>query len=507
MRNARDSETQQLKLSESKFKTVLRDSNDAVIVHDFGGRILAWNHGAEKILEALEADALGRNISEFIPEAKREKARIATTRLHGGVKVTPLETQRLAKDGRIVDIWQVASALRDEKGTPYAVMTTGRDITAAKARERALRNSDRELERRVDERTADLEQVSADLRGEKELLRITLASIGDAVMTTDLGGHITYLNRVAERLTGWSDAEVRGVPSPQIFRIIDEASGEPAVDPVQRAMQDGDVKWLPKPTLLIGRDGHELAIDDSSAPIHDNDGVTVGAVLIFRDVTEKRRAAEQLAHQAMHDSLTGLVNRREFMYRLTRILGEQHSEQNHALLYMDLDQFKIINDSCGHMAGDELLRQLSALMLANVRGRDTLARLGGDEFGLLLENCPMERALHIAHKVRQSVLDFRFGWRDKRFTLGVSIGAVPMVSGDSLASLMSAADNACYAAKELGRNRVHVYQPDAAALALRHGEMQWTSRIKVAFAEERFRLYYQPIVALQSSAAKFCCDY
>ena len=496
---ARKPELERFKLSESLLAAVSRDAHDSVVVHDFDGRILAWNRAAESMLGVLTAAALGRNFTEFMPEHLHESVRATKTRLRDGEVVAPYESRRRNHNGRLLDVWVVISLLRNEAGTPYAVVTTDRDITAAKAAEQALRDTEGGLEQRVAARTSELQRISDTLRGEKELLRVTLASIGDAVVTTDLGGNITYLNPVAELLTGWTNIEARDIPLTQVFRILSEATREPAEDPVQKCLRDGQVGGLANPTLLIRRDGQELSIDDTAAPIHDSAGQIMGAVLVFRDVTEKRRLAAQLADQATHDPLTGLVNRREFMRRLTRLLDTQQVNDHHALLYLDLDQFKIINDSCGHVAGDELLRQISALLLSDVRSRDTLARIGGDEFGLLLEHCAIERAVNIADALRQKMLDLRFGWQDKVFTLGVSIGAVPITPGGSLTNVMSAADAACYAAKDLGRNRVHVYQPDDTTVMLRHGEMQWTSRIKNALAEGRFRLYYQPIVALRPS--------
>lgn len=207
-------------------------------------------------------------------------------------------------------------------------------------------------------------------------------------------------------------------------------------------------------------------------------------------------ATQRLSHQASHDALTGLINRREFEARLERALASarQHG-QVHTLCYLDLDQFKVVNDACGHVAGDELLRQLSNLLQARLRESDTLARLGGDEFGVLLENCDLAAAEPVAEALRQTVKDYRFLWQDRAFGVGVSIGMVE-INRDSghLASLLSAADAACYAAKDRGRNRVHVYQEQDGEVQRRRGEMQWATRIGQAMEENRFRLYRQPII-------------
>ncbi len=216
-------------------------------------------------------------------------------------------------------------------------------------------------------------------------------------------------------------------------------------------------------------------------------------------------ATALLSHQASHDALTGLVNRREFEQRLERALRHvRELGQQHVMCYLDLDQFKIVNDTCGHVAGDELLRQLTFLLRKRLRERDTLARLGGDEFGLLLENCSLEDALGVADDIRQMVGDFRFAWQDKAFNVGVSIGLVAINGhSGSIASILSAADAACYAAKDKGRNRLHVYQESDADLMQRQGEMQWVSRITRALEEKRFLLYRQPIVSLDGSGGRW----
>lgn len=213
------------------------------------------------------------------------------------------------------------------------------------------------------------------------------------------------------------------------------------------------------------------------------------------------QATAKLSYQASHDMLTGLINRREFEARLERALSSaQHQAREHALCYMDLDQFKIVNDSCGHVAGDELLRQLTLHLQQEVRERDTLARLGGDEFGLLLENCPQDKALELAETMRKTVQDFRFSVGEKNFMVGVSIGIV-MINheSDNVVSLLTAADVACYAAKDNGRNRIHLYQMQDSELAKRRGEMQWVNRIHLAIAENRLQLYFQQIKPLQNT--------
>ncbi|MEO5702345.1 MAG: EAL domain-containing protein [Gammaproteobacteria bacterium] len=347
--------------------------------------------------------------------------------------------------------------------------------------------------------------TEAALFAEKERAQVTLESIGDAVITADISGSVEYLNPVAESLTGWSTVEARGLPLSKVFKIIDEATRKPGNDPVQQALETGQIGSRGSHMVLIRRDGIEFAVEDTASPIRNREGKIVGVVLVFHDVSHSRKMAAQLSHQASHDALTGLINRREFELRLERALlstSKQNSPPNigkqHALLYIDLDQFKIVNDTCGHIAGDELLRRITSLLQTCVRPRDSLARLGGDEFGVLLEHCPPESAARIAEKLRQIVSDFYFTWQDKSFAISASIGLVSF-SDDNLAltEILSAADAACYVAKDKGRNRIHTYAPDDSDHALRHSEMQWVARIHKALEENRFCLYSQDILPIK----------
>ena len=341
------------------------------------------------------------------------------------------------------------------------------------------------------------------LAREKEQAEITLHSVGDAVITADANGNVGYLNPVAELLTEWRTEEARGRPLRHIYRIINETTRKPLEHPAMLGVLDGPIVGADKHMLLVSRSGREFAIEDTAAPINDSEGQNVGAILVFRDVTQQRQMQKQLSWQASHDPLTGLVNRREFEVLLERLIASA-KEQNkrHALLYLDLDQFKVINDTCGHVAGDELLRQVAGLMHPLIRDSDTLARLGGDEFGILLEGCSPAQAEHIAHKLLESLQDFRFVWDDKIFRAGVSIGLVGIHAGSHSASgALSTADAACYMAKDGGRNRVWVHKDDDREAAHRHGEMEWVSRIMRAFDENRFMLYFQRVIPLAAAGA------
>ena len=246
-----------------------------------------------------------------------------------------------------------------------------------------------------------------------------------------------------------------------------------------------------------------IPIEATTAPMRNGEGEVIGAVMVFQDVSQQRRMSRQLSYQASHDMLTGLYNRRMFEEQVETVLLNVLSEdRHHAMCYVDLDQFKIVNDTCGHIAGDELLRQLAELFKSCIREGDILARLGGDEFGLLLENCELKKAAQVAEKLRQSVKNYRFVWQDHSFELGASIG-VAGINADNmdLASILAAADMACYAAKDMGRNRVHIYEPSDAVLSERHGQMHWAGRITRALDEGRFVLFQQPVVALDNAQA------
>src|SRR5215203_583924 len=345
---------------------------------------------------------------------------------------------------------------------------------------------------------------------EKERAQVTLASIGDGVVRADPAGKIDYLNPVAERLTGWTAEEAIGLTVPEVFQVVDEISRKPLTDPVARCLDEGRIVESRGHALLLSKDGKEYSVRDSAAPIYDRSGASLGAVLVFKDVTQLRGMEREMIYLASHDALTGLINRREFEVRLKRaIRGARAERRHHVLLYLDLDEFKVVNDTCGHLVGDEMHKQITALLRSRVRRSDILARLGGDEFGVLLEDCPLDHARQIAEEMRRTVREFRFCWRDQIFEVGVSIGLVPINadSGD-LAHVMSAADAACYVAKDSGRNRVHEYEIDDTLVAGRYGEMQWIHRIHRAFEDRRFRLFYQLIQPLgtETPARELLCE-
>ena len=351
--------------------------------------------------------------------------------------------------------------------------------------------------------TRQVMRTETALQVEKELAQVTLDSIGDGVITTNAAGQVEYLNPVAEQYTGWRTEEARGRPLAEIYRIVDERSGKP-VDPVLHASAGGGTadESSANSVRLIDRSGRECPVRFSQAPIRDRDGGLLGTIVVFHDVSQIQAMAQQLLWQASHDALTGLVNRREFERRLTELIETAKSKgREHAMLFMDLDGFKAVNDTCGHGAGDELLRQLTTVMLSGMRGSDTLARLGGDEFGVLLESCPVEQAVRIANAMRETVREFRFVWEDKTFSVGMSIGLVPVnaESGD-MNRVLTTADACCYEAKNKGRDRVQVYRSGERELSGKHSELQVVSQINRAFEQGQFRLYRQRIAGLDAAA-------
>jgi len=330
---------------------------------------------------------------------------------------------------------------------------------------------------------------------EKERAEITLHSIGDAVIVTDNAGLITYLNPVAQHLTGWNQHKIINQPIVDIMQLRDDKTDEPLINPVTTCLQSGKVINVAGNAVLI-RDGDDrVAITETASPIRDHSNTIIGAVLVFQDVGEARSLQHQLTYQASHDALTGLYNRREFETQMENAFMEARRDNSeHAMCYLDLDQFKIVNDTCGHVAGDELLQQLSSLLQSHMRKSDVLARLGGDEFGIIFKYCIIEQAAKSAHKLADVVRNYRFIWQEHCFEVRASIGLVSINNeSKSLVEILTAADVSCYAAKDAGRDRIHVYAPDDEELKQRHGEMQWVPRIKQALEQNQFILYHQII--------------
>lgn len=340
------------------------------------------------------------------------------------------------------------------------------------------------------------------LGAEKERAHTTLTAIADGVITTDATGHVAYLNPAAEVLLGLRLADARGHPLATLLHF-EADGGQPDDAPLVQRVLAGEPLLRDEHTRrLVRPDQTIVPVKLVGSALHHDDCPS-GAVLVLHDVTREQHYVEQLSWQASHDALTGLANRREFERRLEALLASPRTVQREgALLYVDLDQFKIINDTCGHPAGDEMLRAVCRMLQHGLRDGDTLARLGGDEFGILLPDCPSAPALRIAEQLRQAAQDLQVAWGDRMLSVGLSIGLVHLTPTlQALEEVLRVADMACYRAKERGRNRVHVYQPDDTEEAGTVGAMDWLQRLRSALEHHRFSLYAQHIAPLQAAGA------
>jgi diguanylate cyclase (GGDEF)-like protein/PAS domain S-box-containing protein len=460
-----------LRASEAKFRGLFEGVIEGVYQSTRDGRLVSVNSAFVDMLgysSAEEMYALPSSVMLYWNPHDRAEF-VHQVDANGEVRSAEVLLRR--RDGTQVVALENSRGVRDGSGRIVGYEGTMSDITARKRAEQAI-------------------------AAEKDRAQVTLQSIGDAVITTDATARIDYLNPVAERLTGWTLDEVRGRPIGEVLQFVDEATRKPVAYAIDRVLQQGETSVPSDRAVLINRRGEELAIQDTATPIRSGDGAAIGAVIVFGDVTKERRLKRALSYQASHDALTGLINRREFDSRLeTAVTSAQRGEGEFVLLYVDLDQFKVVNDTCGHSAGDRLLRDITSLLQTRVRASDTIARLGGDEFGLLLARCSLEQAERVADSIRQAIHAYRFLWGANSMSVGASIGVVRIARDTtSAASVLSAADIACYAAKDSGRNRVQVYEREHGTS--RHREMQWVGRIARAVEDGRLELYAQRIIGI-----------
>ncbi len=466
---------QKLRESEEHFSKAFHANPDIMsISHMSDGRFVDVNETFLETTNYQRSEVVGHTATEIGLWVELKEQDAVLQKLKDEGHVSNIEAQFRTKSGALRLALFAGELI--EVGGETCLLAASKDITERK-------------------------RIEEQLYEEKERAQVTLQAIGDAVITTDAQGRVELLNPVAEALLGCKTAQARNVAVTSLFTVVSELTGEVIEHPVQKCLREGEIVVITNQCILLTRDGREISIEDSAAPIRDRNGNLIGTVVVLRDVGKARKLAHQLSWQANHDALTGLMNRKAFEEHLNHAIATaSEGGEHHVLLYLDLDQFKIVNDTCGHVAGDELLRQLSDLIQSQMRDTDTFARLGGDEFGVLLEHCPLEQAKRIADSLRQLVRDFRFVWKGKSFEIGVSIGLVNITAtSGTIESVLSAADMACYAAKDTGRNRVHVYREDDAALVKRHGEMRWVARITLAFEEKRFRLFRQAIVDVRQS--------
>ncbi|SNS15352.1 PAS domain S-box-containing protein/diguanylate cyclase (GGDEF) domain-containing protein [Noviherbaspirillum humi] len=458
-----------------RFQSVLDQMPSGVfIIEADSGRLVYQNAevarllGGEPKLAAAEADGAGAidDQGRMMPVARLPVMRA----LRLGEVLHAEEIAYRRPDGRMAVLAVSAAPIRDEQGRITHAVSVLHDVQP-------------------------LKEMQASLTVEKEKAQVTLQVLTDSVIIVDTGGRVEYLNPAAEHLTGHVLAQARGQALSAVldFEGMDAAQAETGI--VARCLHDGDTPALFQHGTLRSATGRSYAVDAAVAPIHLSDGRLVGAVLVLHDVTESRRLLRTLAHQASHDALTGLLNRREFEVRLQRALERARGGRgNSALLYFDLDQFKVVNDTCGHAAGDELLRQLAQTYQSVIRERDTLARLGGDEFALIVEHCGIEDAVCVANKMLDTTTNFKFNFGGRTFSVGASIGVVPVnASAISLEQTLRRADHACYIAKENGRNRVFVHQDNDADTIRRQSDMHWVARINEALRTDQLELFYQTI--------------
>jgi diguanylate cyclase (GGDEF)-like protein/PAS domain S-box-containing protein len=435
--------------------------------------ILFANRAAGDLFGVDAATLVGKPIADLLRPAYRALMRKhIADHLHATEPLQPVEVQLISGDDR--GLWVELYSKRLKFRGENAFLTVAHDITHRKSLEASLG------------------------RGKLQA-RITLESIGEGVITTDLNGTIDYLNEAAEQLLGGNRSAGLGKRLLDLLTLVDEVDRSSLGDPVAKCLSERKRINLGRRALLLSKQAErEFSTELTASPIRGPDGQIAGCVVIFHDVSEVRGLAREMSYQASHDALTGLVNRAEFERRLGAALDSARGEGvSHVVSYLDLDRFKLVNDTSGHIAGDNLLREISALLKQRVRDSDTVARVGGDEFAMLLAGCPLDKARQIADDICQAVADHKFAWQDRAFDIGVSIGLVEVgKDSGSAEGVLSAADSACYVAKQQGRGRIHVYSTRDEVLARERGEIQWLQKLQRALKENDFELYVQPIVAL-----------
>ncbi|MBI1424235.1 MAG: EAL domain-containing protein [Gammaproteobacteria bacterium] len=459
---------------------IIQNMRDTLYRVDETGRLVYVSPSAEELTGYSRRELIGMVVTDIYMYPEKREEFLERLKTGNGI-LDNYEVELRHKKGHGVWVLINVRYFHDNHGKLAGIEGIIRDITSRKLTEQAL----------------DYEREKAE---------VTLKSIADGVITTDVHGHIEYLNPTATTITGWQLAAAKGMHIETVYHPISDSELLQVSNPVTECLRTGNSVMFTNIRLLTRQDGREFAIRDSASPIRNREGAIIGVVLIIHDVTHIRDMSQQLAFQASHDAHTGLLNRRAFEQHVLQALEASHTQGiQHVLCYMDLDQFKIINDTCGHIAGDTMLVQLAHTMQSFVRDGDTIARLGGDEFGLLLENCPLERGLEIAEEIRESIASFRFVWQEKMFEIGISIGMVVLEqsSGD-VTDVLSKADSACFIAKDKGRNCVYIYQDEGKGLSPQHREMHWAHEIQRAFQENYFCLYAQDIVPLNGASERHC---
>ena len=470
-----------LQSSEERFRAMSDASPLGIFVSDAEGSCIYTNAAYHTISGLSLEETLGTNWSMAIHPEDRE--RVLAEWRDAAREQAPFQTEFrfLQKDESIVWTRVNSAAMLDGKKW-FGLVQTVEDITERKAAEFTLRVAEENLFM------------------EKERAQVTLNSIGDAVLTTDTLGNVTYLNLVAEAMTGWAHDEALGRPITEVFNIVDGTTRLAAANPMLRAIGENMAVGLAANTVLIRRDGSESAIEDSAAPIHNRDGQVTGAVIVFHDVSESRAMALEMAHLAQHDFLTGLPNRLLLTEQFSHAIGlaRRHTKQV-GLLFLDLDNFKHINDSLGHAVGDLLLQSVANRLVECVRTTDTVCRQGGDEFVILLaEIGHPQDAAHVAETLRTTLdMPHQIDGHELHITLSIGISIFPD-DGIDVDTLMQNADTAMYHAKANGRNNYQFFRADMNARAVRRQFVESSLRRALKLGE--FLLHYQPKIDLASGA-------
>jgi diguanylate cyclase (GGDEF)-like protein/PAS domain S-box-containing protein len=411
-------------------------------------------------------EVIGRRVGDFLSSTSH------TSELFRVGSISGIERLLTCKDGSVIDTLISAISAPDAWGRPMSLSVV-QDVT-------------------------ERNRAQAALLAEHEHLRVILDSIGDGVIAMDRDGAVKYLNAVAEKLTGWTNAQARGLRFEEVFRLLDDAAGLRMPDLLANGgFADSAIEGDASPRLR-SRDGQEYSIERLASPLRDISGQVIGAVVVFRDVSERVRMHREMLYRATHDTLTGMLNRDEFERRLQdAVAASQRTGARHALMYIDLDQFKVVNDAGGHAAGDRLLKQVVGLIGRVIRRGDTFARLGGDEFGLLVKQDGGCDPHSIAQRICREIDAFRFRDGNLNLHIGASIGLVLLDDRwVTAASGLQAADSACYAAKAAGRNRVHTYVATDEVIESHRGDMQWVRRLEAALDKGQFVLHWQRICPL-----------
>jgi len=456
------------------FRDFSRTLPEIVIIHD--EKIMLANASAAGLVGLEPAQLVGRDVADLVKPAYRALFRKNVGKRLAGENVPRrLEIQLI--NGNEAGLWVEAQSSNIEFHGNNAILTIARDVSHRKSLEVSLSRSKRQAQ-------------------------YTLESISEGVITTDNDGRIDYMNLSAESLIGTNRDDAAGHRIGELFTLVDDADRRPLGDPVERCLAMRRRVNMGRRAVMISSDGEqEHSVEITASPIRGPGNSISGSVVVFHDVSEIRGLTQKMSYQATHDPLTGLINRREFERRLDEAMDTAHAEEAvHMLFYMDLDRFKAVNDSCGHLAGDNMLREVAGIIREEVRDSDFVGRLGGDEFGALLIGCPIEKARQIAADICTAVADYRFVWKDKIFNIGISIGLVEIShASGSIQDVMSAADSACYVAKQEGKGQVHVYSARDEAIARERGDIQWLRQLQTALHEDSFELAVQPILAMSGA--------